>query len=288
MPSNLKITIADITIAFEWQPGQFTFVAPPAYQAFVSDSRADLQLALHRGLPELELGTKCFDSPPIWSLYQNGSVSAVKIFDAYSDLHRVLVPALQFNRADLYFTAPGGQFIDPFFGPVMELLMINYLARGCGVIIHACGIDFHGMGLLFAGESGAGKSTLAKLWDRANGAAVLSDDRTIVRCINGEFRMYGTPWHGEAKFGSPRGVKLEKIFFLRHSQKNAVLPRTSVEAVLQLLQCSFPPSWDPAGMQFTLGLFEKLATHIPCNELAFRPDESAIRFVEALVRCGRG
>lgn len=284
MPSNLKIKIGDITTAVDWQSGQFEFGVPLSYQSFVSHGRADFNLALHLGIPELELGNKCFDSPPIWSLYRNGLESAVKIFDSYSDLQRLLVLALQFKRADLYFAAPGGKFVDPFFGPVVEMLMINYLAQGCGVIIHACGIDFHGRGLLFAGESGAGKSTLANLWNREKGATVLSDDRTIVRCINGEFRIYGTPWHGEAKFGSPQGVKLDKIFFLRHSQKNAVQPRPRVEAVLQLLQCSFPPYWDPADMEFSMDLFDKLVTCIPCNELAFRPDESVIRFVNSLVR----
>lgn len=284
MPSNLKIKIGDITTGVEWQSGQFEFVVPRPYQSFASEGRTDLHLALHFGAPELESGNKCFDSPPIWRLYRNGAESVVKIFDAYSHLQRLLVLALQFKRADLYFTVPGGQFIDPFFGPVMELLMINYLAQGCGVIIHACGIDFHGKGLLFAGESGAGKSTLANLWDREKGATVLSDDRTIVRYINGEFRIYGTPWHGEVKFGSPRGVKLEKIFFLRHSQQNAIQPRTRVEAVVQLLQCSFPPYWDLAGMEFSMELFEKLATCIPCNELAFKPDESVIRLVDAFAR----
>ena len=94
----------------------------------------------------------------------------------------------------------------------MELLMINYLARGHGVIIHACGIDNNGIGMLFAGESGAGKSTLANLWNQEAGVAVLSDDRTLVRQIDGEWWLFGTPWHGEAKFGSRRGIKLEKSF----------------------------------------------------------------------------
>lgn len=284
MPSNLKIKVGDITTAIKWQSRQFELVTPCSYQSFICDGRADLHLELHLGVPELELGNKCFDSPPIWSLYRKGAESVVKIFDTYPRLQRVLVMPHQFKRADLYFTAPGGQFIDPFFGPVMELLMINYLAQGYGVIIHACGIDFNGKGLLFAGESGAGKSTLANLWNREKGVTVLSDDRTMVRYINGEFRMYGTPWHGEAKFGSPRGVTLEKMFFLRHSQKNAIQPLCRNESVLRLLQCSFPPYWDPAVMEFSMDLFEKLATCIPCNELAFRPDESVIRFVDSLAR----
>ena len=280
MLSNLKIKIGGITTAVEWTAGQFEFTAPRAYKPFISDGRADLRLALHRGAPELELGKKCFDSPPIWSLYRNGDASAVKLFDSFLDLKRLLVVAFQFRQAALYFTEPNGRFINPFFGPGMELLMINYLVQGNGVIIHAGGIDHNGKGMLFTGESGAGKSTLANLWDREKGVDVLSDDRTIVRYVDGEFRMYGTPWHGEAKFGSPRGVKLEKIYFLRHSQKNATQPLTRVQSVLKMLQCSFPPYWDPAGMEFTMGLFEKLATHIPCNELAFRPDASAIANVE--------
>jgi hypothetical protein len=193
----------------------------------------------------------------------------------------LLVHPVQFKRADLYFTEPGGQFVDPFFGPTMELLMINYLAQGYGVIIHACGIELNSTGLLFTGESGAGKSTLANLWNRENGITVLSDDRTLVRYVDGEFRMYGTPWHGETKFGSPRGVKLEKIFFLRHSQKNAIQPLSRIESVLQMLQCSFPPYWDAAGMEFTLALFEKLSNQIDCCALSFWPDESAIEFIKA-------
>ena len=95
------------------------------------------------------------------------------------------------NLTPLYFAlyalrrAPGGQFIDPFFGPIIELLMINYLAQGYGLIIHACGIEYDSKGLLFAGESGA-------------------------------------------------------------------------EPVRRLLQCSVPPFWDAAGMEFSMALFEAL------------------------------
>jgi hypothetical protein len=276
MPSNLTINIGAITTAIEWHFERFEFVVPQSYQPFVSNSPAELHLGLHLGVPELELKNQVFDGPPIWSLYRNRAASVVNIFDLYSDLQRLLVLPFNFKRADLYFTVPGGPFIDPFFGPTMELLMINYLAQGHGVIIHACGIEHNGTGLLFAGESGAGKSTLANLWNRSKGAAILSDDRTIVRYVDGELWIYGTPWHGEAKFGSPRGVKLDKIFFLRHSQINAIQPLSRVESVLRMLQCSFPPYWDAAGMEYTMELFEKIVAQVPCYELAFEPNESAI------------
>jgi hypothetical protein len=118
------------------------------------------------------------------------------------------------------------------------------------------------------------------MWSREKGATVLSDDRTIVRYMDGEFRMYGTPWHGEAKFGSPRGVKLENIFFLRHGRKNAIETLSGSESVLKLLQCSFPPYWDAAGMEYTLRFFEKLSKRVPCCELAFKPDDSVIEMIK--------
>jgi hypothetical protein len=136
-----------------------------------------------------------------------------------------------------------------------------------------------------AGESGAGKSTLANLWDRTDGADVLSDDRTLVRQIDGELRMFGTPWHGEAKFGSARGTKLEKIFFLQHGQNNATQRLTVSETVRKLLQCSFPPYWDAAGMQYTMMFFEELARRVPGHELAFEPDFKVIDFVKQCIDC---
>jgi len=280
MPSNLKINIGDITTAVEWQSGQCEFDIPQAYQSFIDEGPVNIRLSLHLGVPVLNLGDKVFDSQPIWSLHRSGAESIIDIFDHHSDLRRLLVFPQQLNRADLFFAAPDGQFIDPFFGPTMELLMINFLAQGQGVIIHACGIEHNGSGLLFTGESGAGKSTLANMWSREKGAAVLSDDRTIVRYIDGEFRMYGTPWHGEAKFGSPRGVQLENIFFLRHGRKNAIEPLSSSESVLKLLQCSFPPHWDAPGMEYTLGFFENLSKRVPCHELSFEPDKRVIEMIK--------
>ena len=276
MPSKTKFKIGDITTAIEWISGQSEFETPPAYQSFIFDGQADIRLGLHLGVPQVDPGKKVFDSPPIWSLYRNSDVSYLHIFDQHPDLLRFLVFPPQFDEADLYFTEPDGQFIDPFFGPTMELLMINYLARGHGVIIHACGIDNNGIGMLFAGESGAGKSTLANLWNQEAGVAVLSDDRTLVRQIDGELWMFGTPWHGEAKFGSARGVRLEKIFFLRHGQNNKVQSLSTIQSIQKLLQCSFPPYWDAAGMKYTMGFFEQLTTRVPCYELTFEPDERVI------------
>ena len=95
--------------------------------------------------------------------------------------------------------------------------------------------------------------------------------------------MFGTPWHGEARFGAARGIGLKYIFFLHHGQKNEIQPLTISESVQKLLQCSFPPYWDPAGMQFSMQLFEDIAVRVPCQQLAFEPDGKVIDFVKRCI-----
>jgi hypothetical protein len=117
------------------------------------------------------------------------------------------------------------------------------------------------------------------MWDQEDGVDVLSDDRIIVRKKRRHFWMYGMPWHGDARLASPRGVRLERIFFIRHGQNNSIKEINGIDPVSQLLTSSFPPYWDPRGMAFTLEVFTDLTARVPCQELAFKPEKSAIDLV---------
>jgi hypothetical protein len=282
MSKVLKIRIAEVTISIEGNlQGHWEIF--PAYRPFMGQGKPDIRLRLHQGIPEPLGGEKVFDCPPIWTLYRQDGASIVKIFDRLSGLQRTLVLSEDLNKTDLYFSRGSGPFNDPFYGPTMELLMMNYLARGRGGILHASGIARNGKGVLFVGESGAGKSTLAGLWNHEEGVSVLSDDRIIIRKHGDQFWIYGTPWHGEAKFASPGKARLEKIFFLRHGQENRIKEIKGIDQVARLLACAFPTHWDPRGMAFSLEIFTDLAARVPCQELHFRPDKSAIRFVERII-----
>ena len=121
---------------------------------------------------------------------------------------------------------------------------------------------------------------MAKIWSRQAGAEILSDDRTIVRKKNGHFWMYGTPWHGEGKFGSPGCVKLDQVFFIKHGEKNSIEGRNNIFSVTQFLKCSFPPLWDPEAMKYSMELFGDLVQSVPCRVLSFKPDKNIIDFIQ--------
>ena len=278
MNKTLNLRIADLTISIEGDVPVEEWEIPSAYKPFIRPGETDIHLRLHRKRLDCSLGTKAFDCPPIWTLYRQNGTSIIEIQHELPELMRTLVLSPSLETADLYFTEKSPRFLDPFFGPTLELLMVHTLALGKGAILHACGISLDGDGILFVGESGAGKSTLARMWDQEAGVGVLSDDRNIVRKKGNQYWTYGTPWHGEAKFASPETVVLERIFFLRQGKENTIHEIKGSEAVSQFLTTSFPPYWDAGGMAFTLEMFTDLTHQVPCQELTFRPDRSTIDF----------
>jgi hypothetical protein len=274
---NVTIRIGDVAISIE---GEFSGETALAYLPFICQGKSDFSLRLHLCNPDMVVGEKVFDSPPIWTLYRENGNSLIRLFPEMADLQRTLFLPHHLKQANLYFADDCIRFIDPYFGPTLELLLIHYLAQERGVILHACGIVIEDRGILFLGESGAGKSTLARMWAQENGVDILSDDRVIVRKQGREFRVYGTPWHGEAAFGSPREARLERIFFLRHGQDNSVKDMKGLDPVSHLLTCSFPPLWDSQEMEFVLEFFSQLSAQVPCQKLSFRPEKSVLALVK--------
>jgi hypothetical protein len=283
MTNNLTFKIGDISLALDGEPRIKKSEIREAYRPFISRDPSNIALRMHMGSPKIPVGEKIFDSLPIWALYRHNGSLIINLFEKMNGLKRSLWISQDFNQADLYFTEPNGSFLDPFFGPTIELLMVNCLARVGSIIVHACGIDYRGKGLLFAGESGAGKSTLTKIWNKENGAEILSDDRIIIRKRNDQYWMYGTPWHGDARFASPAKVKLEKVFFIKHGSANSVKEVAGSFPVLQFLKASFPPYWDKNYMEFAMEFFNDLVAAVPCRELSFVPDDGVVEFVDSLL-----
>jgi hypothetical protein len=231
------------------------------------------------------MGFKLFDAGSVWQLYQdNGSYLFRLLSLAFGPRPYAIA---RFNRnfseGEILlhpdFFEPG-QAVDPLSTPLDELLYGALLARGRGAEIHGCGlIDAHGNGHLFVGKSGAGKTTMARLWQDLPGTTILSDDRIILRKLEGKIWMYGTPWHGDGGMASADLASLERIYFLEKGPRNELVPMTKAEGALMLSACSFPPFYNREAMEFTLGFVGEVAGEIPCFELRVVPDRRVVEFI---------
>ncbi|OGP69763.1 MAG: hypothetical protein A2Y80_10460 [Deltaproteobacteria bacterium RBG_13_58_19] len=291
-----RLTIADFTLEAELAGGTADLHLSEAHRRFQANGgQADIHLRFHYGgMPDFPRDAPIFVSGGPWSLYRRDSRNHIVLAlpDTGRPPYRLAELNSSFSSGNVYVRpleeafpehyppgrAQGPTAFDPFEYPLDELIMVNYLAQGRGVIFHALGLVDQGRGWLFVGVSGAGKSTMAALW-KESGALLLSDDRIIVRPREGCFWMYGTPWHGDGGIGVPDGAPLERIFFLAQTPENRVQSLTIRETATRLLVCCFPPFYDPAGMAFTLELLGEIAEATPVAELGFVPDPGVVEFV---------
>jgi hypothetical protein len=175
-----------------------------------------------------------------------------------------------------------GKYIFPISYPLGELLMTNLLGTGYGIMLHSCGVIDSGSGIVFAGISSAGKTTTAHLWTGLVGARVLNDDHTILRKMDGQIRVYGTPWHGQGGMALAEDAPLKVIFILKHASSNQAVRLPPAQAASTLLVRTFAPLWSAPAMAFTLQFLDELCQAVPCYELGFVPDQSAVEYVRCL------
>ena len=291
MPGQLQLKIAEIKIAIASEDPELELQVTGATRKFlVSGATADAQVQVAWGdFDRAGGGEKVFDSGGLWQLYKgddrycfeftSSAVGAEPYKSACFD-PSFSTGQVRLNRRFFDPKVP----VYPLEYPLDELLVMNLLSRGRGVEIHGCGVvDSAGIGHLFVGQSGAGKTTMARLWQNGGPVRILSDDRIILRQTDGCLQMHGTPWHGEAELADAGAHPLSCTYLLARGPQNALAAQPAAAAVGRLFSCCFPPFYDPAGLEFTLGFLEHVVLEVPCYELRFVPDARVTDFIRTVL-----
>jgi hypothetical protein len=223
-----------------------------------------------------------FDSGSVWQLFECGDQFEFEFSTTSFGHHpykRFLIDK-SFRTGTLQMSeeAFADRPADPLDYPLDELLIMHRLTQESAIELHSCGLlRANGVGNLFVGHSGAGKSTTTRLWTEHDNVDVLSDDRIIVRRdASGVTRMYGTPWHGEAMFASPKSAPLARIFILQHGHGNILTPLSTGEAVAELFARSFVPFHRHEYVDSALAFLHELTDSVPVYRYDFEPDQGAV------------
>ena len=301
VPGRLQLTIAGMGIELTWEGARLAKEAGQKfYRGFLSNGQCD---GHHRPI-DVRLHLQCGDLPDItpeammfdavhnnrWRLFRaDGRDVGRFVFEFFHTQaphprNQLAVMAPDFRSGELY-RRPDKTFprrswsLTRLMRPFGELLMVNLLTQGRGVLVHALGVRDQGEGLLFVGRSGAGKSTLAKLYKPYQDVTILGDERLVVTQADGQFWLSGTPWPGEGFTVSADTVPLRKVFFLEHGTRNVLISDSFLNLYGLFFQQLLLPFWNGEALAFALRFGEELLSTVPAYRLAFVNDTRVIEFL---------
>jgi hypothetical protein len=150
------------------------------------------------------------------------------------------------------------------------ILFSNWLASFGDVILHASGMVMDGKGYAFIGPAGAGKSTLASSLFNDHAFLVLGEDQVILRFLEGQFWIFGTPWHENPAMCSPSGAPLERLFFLDRNARQEVVSLTHMDGITRILQTAFIPYYRHELVPSILDRLTLLAEQVPFHSLSYQ------------------
>ncbi|MBI3634927.1 MAG: hypothetical protein HY216_01750 [Candidatus Rokubacteria bacterium] len=164
----------------------------------------------------------------------------------------------------------------PLNHPVEQLVFMSLLGRAGGLVVHSTGVIHRGIGWVFAGTHGAGKSTLARLFRRDPEMTLLNDDRTVIRRVGGQWRVFGTPWSGTVQHASAESAPLEAIFLIRHGKRTRARRLTPDAAAARVVPRCLHPYWDRQAVEGLLATTGRLVCEIPCYDFPFTPHLASV------------
>lgn len=145
--------------------------------------------------------------------------------------------------------------------------------------VHTSTITYQGRNVLFLGESGTGKSTHTRLWrENIEGATLLNDDGPMVRVIDGEAYVYGSPWSGKTPCYKNERYPLAGCVRLSQAPYNMIRKLSVIEAYAAI-HPSCPPdfAYDDYLYDGISATLDKLLTLVPFYHLECLPDAAAAR-----------
>ncbi len=153
-----------------------------------------------------------------------------------------------------------------------------------GFVFHGAALNINGKGVVFTARSGVGKTTHISLLlkNYPDNISIINGDKPIIRKVDGEWRIYSTPWAGKEGMKTNSFAPLSSIVLLERSAENfieRVSPADHFDAICK--QIYLPKKGD---MQLkTLDLIDDMAKSISFLRLGCNiSDEAARTSYEAL------
>ena len=172
----------------------------------------------------------------------------------------------------------------------METARLFYwdILRLGGMMLHSAAVEYQQRAYLFSGPSTVGKSTHTRLWRELFGDEVqfFNDDKPALRCVDGVWYAYGTPWCGKDGINQNKKVPIAGICFLKQGYTNEIRKITAQEAMVHTISQSTKKLPAADKMTDLLATVDALVRQVPMYELENKPEPAAAQLSYETMRAG--
>lgn len=264
------------------------------YMPFITESQDEplfrLKLILTDDLASVNKGRlkECFnDEPPyFWMFEKNGRYNFA--FSYKKDRPDcLLVPSLEYTDNMVYVDRhDAGKLVGFALSNALMLLYAIKTLEHDTLMVHASVISYDGGGYMFLGKSGTGKSTHSRMWlKNIAGCTLLNDDNPVIRIVDGNVCVYGTPWSGKTPCYKNLHVPLKAVVRLSQAPYNKVERLTPLKAYASLMPSCSCMRWDRQATDRLHAAVEKVIMNTGCWHLECLPDVDAAHVCCSAVKC---
>ncbi len=144
------------------------------------------------------------------------------------------------------------------------------------MLMHASVIRHQGKGYLMTAPSGTGKSTHTRLWyDNIPGCDLMNDDNPVVRIVDGQAIVYGSPWSGKTRCYRNIQAPVGGIVRIQQRPENSIRTLSPLEAFSNLLPAISNMKWDKRVYKGICDGIAELIRLCRMYELGCLPDAAA-------------
>ena len=293
MEHTYKYTVAGHTFSLRLPAG----VSPQQLQPYASFAESGdieplfgLELRIVPSLKDVVTGKvrECLnDEAPYFWIF-DAPQDAFSFGFSYTRNHPdcILVPSENYKDNVVYISEHNASRYAEFALSNAVMLLYTFCTSPYDTLmVHASVIAHDGGAYMFLGRSGTGKSTHSRLWlEHIDDTSLLNDDNPVVRFIDGEAIIYGTPWSGKTPCYKNESMPLKGVVRLSQAPYNKIARLAPLQSFASLMPACSCMRWDGRSVSALHKTVEKVIGVVPCWHLECLPDKDAAVLCNSTVK----
>lgn len=162
-----------------------------------------------------------------------------------------------------------------------DMLMLMYAFSSADkdtLLIHSSVVRKDGAAYLCLGKSGTGKSTHTSLWIKhLEGCDLINDDNPIVRFVDNNVIVYGSPWSGKTPCYRNVSAPVAAFLQLKQARHNKIVRANIVRSMSWILPSCSILRCDKRVFDGICDTISKILKVVPCFHMECLPDADAAR-----------